>query len=93
MTLALVFADDAVEKMLPELTPTERVAVTDLMAALEIEPRQGEQQPGYDPNAEEYIVRLTPKRTAGRGISVVYRFHPYMASNGACLLRWLIIGP
>ena len=91
--MTLVFPDDAVEKMLPELTSTERAAVTDLMAALAIEPRQGEQQPGYDPNTEEYIVRLPPEHTAGRGISVVYRFHPLLASGGACLLRWLIIGP
>ena len=36
------------------------------------------------------MVRLSERQTGGRGISVVYRYHPDM---DASLILWLIVGP
>ncbi|MFD9685215.1 hypothetical protein ACFXPX_04940 [Kitasatospora sp. NPDC059146] len=89
MTNFAVFSDEA-EKILPGLTPAELRAVEHVRAQLELTPRLGERRPSYDPQAEDYVVRLDPEETGGRGVSVLHRHHPTL---GASLITWVIVGP
>ncbi|MCC9309970.1 hypothetical protein LN042_23330 [Kitasatospora sp. RB6PN24] len=88
--MTFVAFSDSTEKVLPELTPSERRAVNTVRSQLEAQPRLGKRRPGYDPKAEDYVVRLGEEQTGGRTISVLYRFHPSM---DAALVTWLVIGP
>ncbi|MFE5587328.1 hypothetical protein [Kitasatospora sp. NPDC056531] len=88
--MTFVAYSDSAEKVLPELSSTERRAVDQVLAQLRIDPRLGERRPGYDPQAEDYVVRLGEEATAGRSVSVIYRYHPGMR---AALVTWLVVGP
>ncbi|WP_438297601.1 hypothetical protein [Streptomyces sp. HUAS TT7] len=85
-----VHYSDEADKVLTELTRDERAAVTDVRASLELDPHRGDRRPGYDPDVEEGVVRLTTEQTRGRGVSVLYRYHRDM---DAVLITWLIVGP
>ncbi|MFD9637725.1 hypothetical protein [Streptomyces violascens] len=85
-----VHYSDEAEKALTELTRDERAAVADVRASLELDPCRGDRRPGYDPDVEERVLRLTTQETQGRGVSVLYRYHRDM---DAVLITWLIIGP
>lgn len=84
------FLSDAAEKVFADLTRSEQAAVATVRAALQIGPRRGDPWPENDPQAEGFVIRLGEARTGGRGISVVYRYHPDM---DAALVLWLIVGP
>lgn len=84
------FFSDPAEKILTELSPTERAAVEGVRRSLEDDPTQGRGLPGADPQSESRVVELLPEQTGGRGISVVYR---YSQELDAVLILWLIAGP
>ncbi|MFE2749594.1 hypothetical protein ACFXKX_35640 [Streptomyces scopuliridis] len=84
------FYSDAAEKILADLTRTERAAVESVRRALEDDPEQGRGLPDADPRSESYAVELLPEQTGGRGISIVYR---YSQDLDAALILWLIAGP
>ncbi|MGK5629142.1 hypothetical protein [Streptomyces sp. URMC 123] len=84
------FYSDSAEKILAELTPSERAAVESVRRSLEADPEQGRILPDAGPGSHSYVVELLPERTAGRGISVVHRYHRHL---DACLILWLIAGP
>ncbi|MFF7995065.1 hypothetical protein ACFZDG_35510 [Kitasatospora xanthocidica] len=83
---------DAVEKLLPGLTPGERAAVEAVRSSLELDPDPARARglPDADPHSETYAIELLPSVTGGRGISVVYRYVQHLDS---CLVLWLIVGP
>ncbi|MBV6700250.1 hypothetical protein KV557_24625 [Kitasatospora aureofaciens] len=81
---------DGAEKARVELTRSERAAVEDVRASLELDPRQGRPLPDAGPGSETYAVELLPEVTQGRGISVIYR---YSRELDACLIIWLLAGP
>ncbi|MFC8453557.1 hypothetical protein [Kitasatospora sp. NPDC057223] len=89
MTTFVAYSDEA-EKLLPQLSPREERAIHAVRAQLELEPRIGERRPSYDPQAEDYVVRLGADETGGRGLSVLHRHHPLL---GATLITWIIVGP
>jgi hypothetical protein len=78
------------EKILRELSRSERAAVESVRRALQDDPEQGRGLPDADPRSESYVVELLPEQTGGRGISVVYR---YSQDLDAALILWLIAGP
>ncbi|MFF3907787.1 hypothetical protein ACFYZJ_17700 [Streptomyces sp. NPDC001848] len=84
------FFSDPAEKILTELSPTERAAVKSVRRSLEDGPAQGRGLPDADPRSESRVVVLLPEQTGGRGISVVYR---YCQGLNAVLILWLIAGP
>ncbi len=86
------FLSDAADKILTELTPSERAAVESVRRTLEADPApEGARGlPDADPQSESYAIELLPEQTGGRGISVVYR---HSQDLDACLILWLIAGP
>lgn len=83
------FFSDAAEKILGELTATERAAVESVRRSLEDIPRPGHARslPDADPRSASFVVELVPEQTRGRGISVVYRYSEDLDSS---LILWLI---
>ncbi|QKZ20307.1 hypothetical protein [Streptomyces chartreusis] len=90
--MSSAFFSDSAEKILTELTPTERAAVESVRRALEDdpEPEHSRRLPDADPHSQSYVVELLPEQTGGRGISLVCR---YSADLDAVLILWLIAGP
>ncbi|WP_030965619.1 hypothetical protein [Streptomyces sp. NRRL S-378] len=86
------FLSDAAEKILADLSRTEQAAVETVRRALEDDPDPDHARglPDADPRSETYVIELLPEQTAGRGISVVYR---YSQDMDAALILWLIAGP
>ncbi|MFF3625422.1 hypothetical protein [Streptomyces sp. NPDC002467] len=86
------FLSDAAEKILADLSRSEQAAVETVRRALEDDPDPDHARglPDADPRSETYVIELLPEQTAGRGISVVYRYNQDM---DAALILWLIAGP
>ncbi|MFE7056031.1 hypothetical protein ACFVAO_12535 [Streptomyces californicus] len=86
------FLGDAAEKILLDLIPSERAAVTSVRASLEDDPTPDHARglPDADPRSESYAIDLLPEHTGGRGITVVYRHDQEL---DAVLVLWLIAGP
>ncbi|MEV5204195.1 hypothetical protein [Streptomyces sp. NPDC053720] len=86
------FLSDAAEKILADLSRSEQAAVETVRRALEDDPDPDHARglPDADPRSETYVIELLPEQTAGRGISVVYR---YSQDMDAALILWLIAGP
>ncbi|MFF2788965.1 hypothetical protein ACFVT6_19760 [Streptomyces sp. NPDC058049] len=84
-----VFSSDSADKARGEVTASEAGGVAAVRATLHCGPRDGE-RPGYDPAAEDYVVRLDEQVTRGQGITVRCRYHPGM---DAVLITWFLSGP
>ncbi|MEW2078081.1 hypothetical protein AB0941_31545 [Streptomyces sp. NPDC013433] len=84
------FFSDSAEKILTELSRTERAAVERVRRSLEEIPTQGRGLPDADPHSASRVVELLPEQTGGRGISVMHR---YSEDLDAALILWLIAGP
>ncbi|MFD8851863.1 hypothetical protein [Streptomyces sp. NPDC059604] len=86
------FYSDAAEKILSDLSTSERTAVMSVRASLEDDPTPDHARglPDADPRSESYAIDLLPEQTGGRGITVVYR---YSQALDAALILWLIAGP
>ncbi|MGW6850421.1 hypothetical protein ACWGCK_16905 [Streptomyces virginiae] len=86
------FLSDGAEKILGDLSRSEQAALEAFRRALEDDPDPDHARglPDADPGSESYVIELLPEQTAGRGISVVYR---YSQDMDAVLVLWLIAGP
>ncbi|MEU5163932.1 hypothetical protein AB0G74_30550 [Streptomyces sp. NPDC020875] len=83
------FYSDAAEKILPELTTSERATVERFRRALAENPDLGRLLPGPDAQPSR-AYDLLPGQTRGRGITVVHRHSPEL---DAVLILWIIAGP
>ncbi|GGZ19856.1 hypothetical protein [Streptomyces nitrosporeus] len=86
------FYSDAAEKILADLSTSERTAVMSVRASLEEDPTPDHARglPDADPRSESYAIELLPEQTGGRGVTVVYRHDQVL---DAVLILWLIAGP
>ncbi|MER5890902.1 hypothetical protein ABT160_44395 [Streptomyces sp. NPDC001941] len=75
------FYSDAAEKVLRgDLSASEGAAVRSVRASLEENPTPDRARglPDADPYSQSYTIGVLPEQTGGRGITIVYRYHPDM---------------